>query len=239
MRVAKAKRLAVIEDAAHSIGATYRNRPLGSLGQLATLSFHATKNLSCGEGGALLINDDSLVERAEIIREKGTNRNQFLRGQIDKYTWTDVGSSFLPSELCAAYLWAQLGSCDRINRGRIELWNRYHSAFGHLEEAGFVKRAVVEPEAKHNGHLYFLLLEDETKRDRLVQFLKEQGIQASFHYVPLHSSPAGRRLGRCYGVPRRTEQIAASIVRLPLHSQLSEKEQDRVVAGVFDFFAKH
>ena len=186
--------LVVIEDAAHALLASYRDQPLGGIGQLGTLSFHETKNVSCGEGGALLVNNPSLVERAEVVQEKGTNRARFHRGEVDKYTWTDVGSSFLLSDVNAAFLCAQLGRADWMTAQRMELWDAYHAGFVELEAAGMVRRPIVPEGARHNAHLYYLLIETAADRDRLIEVLDSRGIRAVFHYVPLHSSSAGLEL---------------------------------------------
>ncbi|HSF42651.1 MAG TPA: dTDP-4-amino-4,6-dideoxygalactose transaminase, partial [Thermoanaerobaculia bacterium] len=197
--IARRHGLLVIEDAAQGLMSTFRGRPLGGIGHMAAFSFHETKNVICGEGGALLVNDPRFVERAEIVWEKGTDRSRFFRGEVDKYSWVDVGSSFLPSEIEAAFLWAQLEEADAITRARRDLWDAYHEAFAALEAERRVRRPVIPPEHRHNAHLYYLLTEDLEARTRLIAGLKERGIQALFHYVPLHSSPAGRRYGRTAG----------------------------------------
>jgi dTDP-4-amino-4,6-dideoxygalactose transaminase len=231
-RLAADRDLLVIEDAAHSVGASYRARALGGIGDLGCLSFHETKNVHCGEGGALVINDPSWVERAEILQEKGTNRSKFFRGEVDKYTWVELGSSFLTSEINAAYLWAQLEAADEITGRRLELWSAYHERFSGLEQDGLARRPVVPPECEHNGHLYYLLLEDRVTRDRLIEDLRASGIQAVFHYVPLHSSPAGRRMGRAHGELDVTDRASERLVRLPLWIGMGEREIERVVDAV-------
>lgn len=220
--------LQVIEDAAQGIAARYRDRPLGSLGHLAAFSFHETKNISSGEGGAILINDERHTTRAEIIRSKGTNRSQFLRGQVDKYTWTDIGSSFLPSELVAAFLWAQMEEADRITQRRLALWNTYHEAFAAAEGQGTVRRPTIPKHCTHNAHMYYLLLPNLACRTRFMAKLHEARIQSVFHYVPLHSAPAGLRYGRATGVLRNTQDISDRLVRLPLWLGL-EEHQARVI----------
>lgn len=227
--VAERYGLLVIEDAAQAILATYRGRPLGGIGQLAALSFHETKNVHCGEGGALLINDPGLVERAEIIQEKGTNRQRFFRGDIDKYTWVDLGSSFLLSDVNAAFLWAQFENARRITDARLAIWNRYHAAFADLEQAGRVRRPVIPAHCEHNGHAYYLLLEDLDDRTRFIERLNRGGVNAVFHYVPLHDSEAGRRFGRAHGGLQRTSDLSQRLVRLPLWAGMSPEDVRLVI----------
>jgi dTDP-4-amino-4,6-dideoxygalactose transaminase len=214
--IARRHRLLLIEDAAQALGAAYRGRPLGSFGELAAVSFHETKNLISGEGGALILNSDDLVERAEIIREKGTNRSKFFRGEVDKYTWVDIGSSFLPSDILAAFLWAQLEAGDAIHAARHALWRRYHEAFAEAERTGLARRPIVPPEASPNAHTYFLLLPDAARRTQFIQSLRREEVYAVFHYVPLHSSPAGRKYGRTSGSMAVTDAMSERLVRLPL-----------------------
>lgn len=206
----------VIEDAAQGILASYKGRSLGSLGHMGCLSFHETKNVISGEGGALLINDPGFAHRAEIIREKGTNRTAFFRGEIDKYTWVDIGSSYLPSEIVAAFLYAQLETANQILAARMNLWNSYHRAFAELEADGYLRRPVVPTYSEHNAHMYYLLLPNAKRRDELIEGLRTRGISAVFHYVPLHSSPAGQRYGRSSESLEITEDISKRIIRLPL-----------------------
>jgi dTDP-4-amino-4,6-dideoxygalactose transaminase len=232
MEVAAEHRLVVIEDAAQGILAQYRGKPLGGIGHLGALSFHETKNLMCGEGGALLVNDPSLVERAEIIREKGTNRSKFFRGEIDKYTWVDVGSSYLPSELSAAFLWAQCLAAAEITKRRLAVWSQYHEAFLDLELAGRVRRPFVPPDRQGNAHLYYLLVNDSAQRDGILEDLKRSGVNAVFHYVPLHSSPAGRRFGRSMGGLPITADVAGRLIRLPLWVEMTEQDVNFVVTVV-------
>jgi dTDP-4-amino-4,6-dideoxygalactose transaminase len=226
--IARRHGLLLIEDAAQAIGAAYRGRPLGSFGQLAALSFHETKNLISGEGGALLVNAPELAARAEILREKGTNRGAYFRGEVDKYTWVDIGSSFLPSDIIAAFLWAQLEQAGEIMARRQALWAKYHAAFEPLEQAGRVRRPSVPRDAAPNAHSYFLLLADLATRQRFIDTLRPQGVHAVFHYVPLHSSPAGRKFGRASGSMPVTDSVADRLVRLPLWIGL-EPQQDYVI----------
>jgi dTDP-4-amino-4,6-dideoxygalactose transaminase len=223
MEIAARHRLAVVEDAAQGILATYRGRSLGSFGALAALSFHETKNVTSGEGGALLVNDETLLERAEIIRQKGTNRNQFFRGLVDKYTWVDIGSSFLAGDLVAAFLFAQLEEAVSITRRRLAIWNRYHEAFIGLEARGVARRPIVPPDCTHNAHMYYLLLRDLQARETLIKTLRSVGIDAVFHYVPLHSSPAGRQYGRSEGNLDATQRLSERLVRLPLWLGLEDQ----------------
>jgi dTDP-4-amino-4,6-dideoxygalactose transaminase len=226
--IANRRRLMLIEDAAQAIGAAYRGRALGSFGQLAALSFHETKNLISGEGGALLVNAPELAARAEIVREKGTNRSAYFRGEVDKYTWVEIGSSFLPSDIIAAFLWAQLEQSESIARRRNDLWHRYHEAFADLEQAGLIRRPVVPPEATPNAHCYFLLLPDAEARGRFIDALRRDGVHSVFHYVPLHSSPAGRKFGRPSGSMSVTDSVSDRLTRLPLWIGL-EPQQDYVI----------
>jgi dTDP-4-amino-4,6-dideoxygalactose transaminase len=216
MAIAARHGLAVFEDAAQGIFSTYRGKPLGTFGALGALSFHETKNVISGEGGALLINDPALVERAEVIREKGTNRSQFFRGQVDKYTWVDIGSSYLPGEIIAAFLAAQCEEAEAITTRRLALWDRYHAWAAPLEEQGLLRRPVIPPECVHNAHMYYLLLPSLEARSRFIDVLKQHEIGAVFHYVPLHSSPAGKRLGRTHGSMSVTDDTSDRLVRLPL-----------------------
>jgi dTDP-4-amino-4,6-dideoxygalactose transaminase len=230
-RIAERRKLMLIEDAAQALGATYQGRPLGGFGHLSALSFHETKNVVSGEGGALLVNAPELVARAEIVREKGTNRNAFFRGEVDKYTWVDVGSSFLPSDIIAAFLWAQLEEAGAINTRRRQMWAKYHDAFAELERRGLARRPVVPRDAVHNAHSYFLLLADLPARSAFIETLRQEGVNAVFHYVPLHSSPAGRRFGRTSGTLAVTDSVSERLVRLPLWTGL-EPLQDIVIDRV-------
>ena len=231
MAIAREHDLLVIEDAAQGVMASYKGRPLGSIGHLGALSFHETKNVISGEGGALLVNDPRFAERAEVIREKGTNRSQFFRGQVDKYTWVDLGSSYLPSELIAAFLWVQMEEADRITRQRVGLWNTYHQWLKEPETAGLLRRPVVPAHCAHNAHMYYVLLPDLSIRTAFIARLKSLGIHPVFHYVPLHSAPAGRRFGRAHGPMTVTDDIADRLVRLPMWLGL-EEDQAKVIRHV-------
>ena len=230
--------LLVIEDAAQGICSLYKGRPLGSFGTLAALSFHETKNVIAGEGGALLINEPRWVERAEIIREKGTNRKQFFRGHVDKYSWVDIGSSYLPSELNAAFLWAQLEEAEAITQHRIAVWRQYHEAFADLEQREYLRRPIIPPECQHNGHLYYVLLPDLHTRISVLEQLGKAGVSAVFHYVPLHSSPAGQRYGRSVGTLTQTDKASACLLRLPLWVGMTSAEVTQVVAAVENALAR-
>ncbi|WP_295433055.1 dTDP-4-amino-4,6-dideoxygalactose transaminase [uncultured Thiodictyon sp.] len=231
MAIAGRHGILVIEDAAQGIMSTYRCRPLGSIGHLGTFSFHETKNIISGEGGALLINDPALAERAEIVREKGTNRSQFFRGQVDKYTWVDIGSSYLPGEIIAAFLWAQMEEADAITARRLALWDRYHAAFEPLERAGRARRPIISDGCRHNAHLYYLLLRDLADRTAFIEAMNQADINCVFHYVPLHSSPRGLQVGRAAGELPVTSDLADRLVRLPLWLGL-EEQQGRVIEAV-------
>lgn len=230
--IARRHEVLLIEDAAQGLLSKYKGRPLGSIGAFGTISFHETKNIISGEGGALLVNDARFISRAEIIREKGTNRSSFFRGQVDKYTWVDIGSSYLPSEIIAAFLHAQLEDARALTEDRRRAWNRYHEAFAGLERDGKVRRPIVPPECEHNAHLYYLLLPDLSARTRFISRLKERGIAALFHYVPLHDSPAGRRFGRSHGSLGVTSDASDRLVRLPLWAGLDDRTIDTVVECV-------
>ncbi len=220
--------LLVIEDAAQAMMASYKGRPLGSIGDLGTLSFHETKNIISGEGGALLVNAERFAEQAEIIREKGTNRSQFFRGQVDKYTWVDLGSSYLPGEIIAAFLWAQMEEAERITRQRLTLWETYHQWFAEAEGSGKLRRPVIPRHCSHNAHMYYLLLPDLAQRTAFMERLEAAGIHTVFHYVPLHSSPAGQRLGRAHGDMQVTVSVSERLVRMPLWLGL-ESHQAEVI----------
>jgi dTDP-4-amino-4,6-dideoxygalactose transaminase len=233
MDIARRHKLLVIEDAAQGIMSTYKGRPLGSIGHMAALSFHETKNIISGEGGALLINDPRFVERAEIIREKGTNRSQYFRGQVDKYTWVDIGSSFLPGEIVAAFLWAQMEEADAINGRRLGIWSNYHQWFANVEKNEKVRRPTVPRECSHNAHMYYLLLPSLELRTALINQLGTKGIHTVFHYVPLHASPQGQEIGRVAGDMSNTIKIADQLVRLPLWLGLTE-QQNFVIETVIE-----
>jgi len=225
----------VLEDAAQAIGAVRAGRPLGSFGAMAALSFHETKNVHCGEGGALLLNDPGYVARAEILRDKGTDRARFVRGQVDKYTWQDLGSSFGPSELNAAFLLPQFESVEKVTRMRRRLWSRYREAFSSLADGGRIELAAPPDAGSGNGHLFYVKLKDETERTALAAHLAARGISAVSHYVPLHSSPAGVRYGRFHGDDVVTTRDAARLLRLPIYPQLADEEFDAVVRATLEF----
>ena len=230
MALAKAHRLSVVEDAAQGVMSTYKGRPLGGIGHLGAYSFHETKNVISGEGGALLVNDAAMAQRAEIIREKGTDRGRFFRGEVDKYTWQEAGSSFLPGELIAAFLWAQLEEAERITEQRQAAWQHYHDLLAEAEASGRLRRPRVPPECTHNAHMYYVLLADLETRTAFIETLKQHGVGAVFHYIPLHSSPAGRRYGRQHGDMTVTDSVSDRLVRLPLWAGL-EPHMDTVLAA--------
>lgn len=235
LEVSRNKQLLVIEDAAQGVMASYRGRPLGGIGDLGCFSFHETKNVISGEGGALLVNRESMVARSEVVREKGTNRSQFFRGQVDKYTWVDIGSSFLPGEIVAAFLYAQLEEAEAITRKRMEVWEKYHSGLELLEKRGIVRRPVVPQHCQHNAHMYYLLVESLDVRTRLLEFLAGRGVAAVFHYVPLHSAPAGKRYARTSGDLSVTEDVSVRLVRLPIWPEM--EQAPLVIEALYDFFA--
>lgn len=236
LEIAKKYNLYVIEDAAHAIGAKYKDKYLGTLGDLGTFSFHDTKNITCGEGGALLINNPELNERSEIIREKGTNRNKFFRGEVDKYTWVDVGSSFLLSEVSAAFLYAQLENLEDINKRRVEIWNHYLTGLRNLENKNLLSLPGVTEYASHNAHIFYLVLNNLDVRTRLISFLKENGISSVFHYVPLHNSPAGLKYGKTFSNLKITEEYADRLLRLPMYYDLKDSELDYILEKINTFF---
>jgi dTDP-4-amino-4,6-dideoxygalactose transaminase len=232
LEIAEEARAPLVEDAAQGILASYDGYPLGSFGSLAALSFHETKNVHSGEGGALLINDGGLAERAEVLLDKGTNRRRFFRGQVDKYSWVDIGSSYAPSEINAAFLWAQLEDAESITRRRLAIWHAYDEAFAELEVRGIAQRPVVPSACSHNAHMYYLLLPDLETRSRFIDELKQAGIHAVFHYVPLHSSDAGRRFGRTAGDLGVTDEVSERLVRLPLWPGMTDEDVQRVINAV-------
>jgi dTDP-4-amino-4,6-dideoxygalactose transaminase len=232
--IARRRDLLVIEDAAQGVMSEHRGRSLGAIGHLGTVSFHETKNVISGEGGALLVNDPRFVERAEIIREKGTDRARFFRGETDKYTWVDIGSSYLPGEIIAAFLWAQLEEAESITSRRIELWNRYHARLEASERAGRIRRPIVPEGCQHNAHMYYILLPSSEHRTRLIARLERRGISAVFHYVPLHSSPAGERFGRAVGSMANTDQLSSRLLRLPLWLGLGSDVPDAIAGEIED-----
>lgn len=236
MDIAKRHNLCVIEDAAQGVCSKYKGKPLGAIGDYGCYSFHETKNYSMGEGGALLISDADNIERAEIIREKGTNRSKFFRGQIDKYTWVDAGSSYLPSELNAAYLWAQLEKSDVIFEDRMKTWNTYYAAFKELAEQEKIELPFVPEECEHNAHMFYLKTKDLEERTQFITYLKERGIIAVFHYIPLHTAPAGVKYGQFHGEDKYTTKESERLVRLPLYYDMTEEERDKVIEAVIDFY---
>jgi dTDP-4-amino-4,6-dideoxygalactose transaminase len=236
MDIARRHGLKVIEDAAQGVMSSYKGKALGTIGDFGCFSFHETKNYSMGEGGALVINDPAYNERAEILREKGTNRSMFFRGQVDKYTWVDFGDSYLPSELNAAYLWPQLLHADDINNSRLESWNAYYKAFAPLQAAGKVKLPVISEGCTHNAHMFYLKCASLEERTALISFLKDRGGLAVFHYVPLHSAPAGQKFGRFDGEDRYTTSESDRLVRLPLYYGLAAEDRAMVIAAVRDFY---
>lgn len=229
MDIAKRHGLMVVEDAAQGLMAAYKGVPLGSIAHLGAYSFHETKNVISGEGGALVVNEPEFVQRAEIVREKGTNRSRFFRGEVDKYTWEDIGSSFLPGEIVAAFLWAQLQVAQNITLERLRLWRIYHDAFANLENRAILRRPIVPEWCSHNGHLYYVILSDVNERTRVLQALKDDGIHAVFHYIPLHSSPAGRRYGRAAGDLAVTDSVSVRLIRLPLWFGMNKDAQEKVI----------
>ena len=229
MDIADRHNLIVIEDAAQGIMSTYHDRPLGGIGHLAALSFHETKNITCGEGGALLINDPSFIERAEIIWEKGTDRKQFLRNQVDKYTWVDIGSSYLPGEVSAAFLWAQCLEAEKITESRLEVWGWYDRACRDMLSDRDIRIPAIPDGCRHNAHMFCVTLRDKKTRDRLLDDLANEGIHAVFHYVPLHQSPAGKKFGRTHGSMEHTDRVGDCLIRLPLWIGMTEDDVLRVV----------
>jgi dTDP-4-amino-4,6-dideoxygalactose transaminase len=229
LSIARRRGLRVIEDAAQGLMASYKGRPLGSMGDLGTYSFHETKNVISGEGGAILVNDPALSAKAEIIREKGTDRSKFFRGEVDKYTWQEMGSSFLPGELIAAFLWAQLEAAEAITQERMRIWRRYYEMLAPFEAAGVLRRPTILPDREHNGHIFYIILSPEFDRQAVLENFRNSGIYPVFHYVPLHSSPAGRRFGRAHGELRVTDDLSARLIRLPLWIGLTDTDQDRII----------
>jgi dTDP-4-amino-4,6-dideoxygalactose transaminase len=234
--IAKRHHLMVIEDAAQGVMSSYKGKALGTIGDFGCYSFHETKNYSMGEGGALLIKNQKDVERAEIIREKGTDRSRFFRGQVDKYTWVDEGSSYLPSELNAAYLYAQLEQANQINTCRLERWNQYRELLQPLAEQGKIDLPVIPDGCMHNAHMFYIKVQDLQERTRLIAYLKEQGIMAVFHYIPLHSSPAGMQFGRFHGEDVYTTKESERLLRLPMYYGLKEEEVEYIAQKIGDFY---
>lgn len=236
MAIAKNHNLYVIEDAAQGVMSEYKGQALGTIGKIGCYSFHETKNYSMGEGGAILLRDEKDLELAEIIREKGTNRSKFFRGQIDKYTWVEAGSSYLPSELNAAYLWGQLVKAEEIYDNRMNIWNRYYEELKELADAGYIELPYVPEYCKHNAHMFYIKAKDLEERTRLISFLKEQGVMAVFHYIPLHNAPAGEKYGVFFGEDKYTTKESERLARLPLYYGLTEEEQTKVIEAVKKFY---
>ncbi len=238
MDIAKRHNLVVIEDAAQAIMSTYKGKALGTIGDYGCFSFHETKNYSMGEGGALLIRDEAKVEEAEIIREKGTNRSKFFRGQIDKYTWVNFGSSYLPSDMNAAYLYAQLEMAEEINDARLAIWNRYYDGLLELKEAGKIELPFVPTDCVHNAHMFYIKAKDLDERTALISFLKENGIMCVFHYIPLHSAPAGLKFGEFRGEDKYTTKESERLARLPMYYGLTMEQVDYIISKVKEFYNK-
>ena len=234
--IARRHGIKVVEDAAQAVMSEYKGQALGAIGDFGCYSFHETKNYSMGEGGAILIKDPAKIEEAEILREKGTNRSVFLRGQIDKYTWVNYGSSYLPSDMNAAYLWAQLKEADKINNDRLASWQKYYDAFEELEKEGFVQRPIVPAECKHNAHMFYLKAKDLEERTALISFLKQNDILAVFHYIPLHSAPAGKKFGVFHGEDEYTTVESERLLRLPMYYGLTDEDIDKVIDTVIKFY---
>ena len=237
MDIAARHNLKVVEDAAQGVDAYYKGKALGTIGDFGCYSFHETKNFSMGEGGAVVFNQDDKVEEAEILREKGTNRSKFFRGQIDKYTWVDYGSSYLASDLNAAYLWAQLEMADSITANRMETFDFYQRELKDLADQGYLEQPFIPDYAKHNAHMYYIKLKDEPVRAALISYLKKQGVSTVFHYIPLHSAPAGRKYGRFHGEDRYTTKESERLLRLPMYYGLKQEDREKVVEAIHKFFA--
>ncbi|MBR4754111.1 MAG: dTDP-4-amino-4,6-dideoxygalactose transaminase [Lachnospiraceae bacterium] len=235
--MAKRHNLFVVEDAAQAVCSTYKGRPAGTIGDFGCYSFHETKNFSMGEGGALLIKDEKYIENAEVIREKGTNRSKFFRGQIDKYTWVDAGSSYLPSELNAAYLYAQLEMAEDINESRMKCWNRYYACLKPLADEGYIDIPVIPEGCTHNAHMFYIKAADLKERTRLIEYLKSKEIESVFHYIPLHTSPAGQRFGRFAGEDKYTTSESERLLRLPMYYGLELDDVERVSAEIKRFYS--
>ena len=238
MEIAKKHNLIVIEDAAQGVNATYKGKYLGTIGDLGAYSFHETKNYSCGEGGAIIINNPKFLERAEIIREKGTNRSKFLRGEVDKYTWVDVGNSFLPSDILAAVLLPQLENMNVIQNKRKQIYDYYYSGLKYLEEQGIIQLPSIPKDCESNYHMFYLLLENFEKRNNVLSALKENGIYSVFHYVPLHTSPMGKSFGYKEGDLPITEQVGKTLIRLPFYYDLTKEEQDYIIKHLREILCK-
>lgn len=238
MDIAKRYNIAVVEDAAQGVMAAYKGKALGTIGDFGCYSFHETKNYSMGEGGALLIRDEKYIESAEIIREKGTNRSKFFRGQIDKYTWVEAGSSYLPSDMNAAYLWAQLEMAEEINQKRIDIWNRYYHNLKELEGKGYIELPYIPEYCTHNAHMFYIKTKNIEERTRLIDFLKKKEVMAVFHYIPLHTSPAGQKYGRFVGEDKYTTKESERLMRLPLFYGLDLSQVDFISDCIREFYLK-
>lgn len=238
MEIAKKYNLMVVEDAAQGVMSTYKGRALGTIGDFGCYSFHETKNYSAGEGGAILINNVDYIEKAEILREKGTNRAQFFRGQVAKYNWVDFGDSYLQSDLNAAYLWAQLEMADEINDNRLETWNSYYEAFKPLEEKGIIELPTIPADCVHNAHMFYIKTKDLDTRQEFIKFMKDNEILCVFHYVPLHSAPAGLKFGRFNGIDEHTTSDSDRLVRLPMYYNIAKEDLDKVIEKTIEFFTR-
>lgn len=238
MKIAKKYNLMVVEDAAQGVMSSYKGKALGTIGDFGCYSFHETKNYSMGEGGAIVINNEACIEKAEILREKGTNRSQFFRGQVAKYNWVDFGDSYLQSDLNAAYLWAQLEQADKINNNRLESWDRYYSALKPLVEKGVIELPFVPEGCVHNAHMFYIKCKDLQTRQQFIQFMKENGILCVFHYVPLHSAPAGIKFGKFYGKDAHTTSESDRLVRLPLYYNIERNDLEKVIEKTLEFFGR-
>ena len=234
--ICKKHGLYLLEDAAQGFGAEYKGKPLGTIGDLGTYSFHETKNVISGEGGCLIINNDKFQERSEIIREKGTNRSKFFRGEVDKYTWVDKGSSFLASDMIAAFLYAQVENAKEITEKRLDIWRKYHDFFEPYEQKQLIRRPVIDESCKHNAHMYYILFNELPERTRFIEYLKSKNINSVFHYIPLHSSPAGKKYGQVSGSMDVTNKVADTLLRLPLFYELNDNQQKRIFNAISDFF---
>ncbi len=238
MEIAKKYNLMVVEDAAQGVMSTYKGRALGTIGDFGCYSFHETKNYSAGEGGAILINNADYIEKAEILREKGTNRAQFFRGQVAKYNWVDFGDSYLQSDLNAAYLWAQLEMADEINDNRLETWNSYYEAFKPLEEKGIIELPTIPSDCVHNAHMFYIKTKDLDTRQEFIKFMKDNEILCVFHYVPLHSAPAGLKFGRFNGIDEHTTSDSDRLVRLPMYYNIAKEDLEKVIEKTIEFFTR-
>ena len=236
MDIARRHSLIVVEDAAQGVMSTYKGKALGTIGDFGCYSFHETKNYSMGEGGAIVINNPAYIEMAEILREKGTNRSKFYRGQVDKYTWVDFGDSYLPSEINAAYLWAQLEKADEINENRMETWNFYNESLKPLRDMGLIELPTIPDYCEHNAHMYYIKLKDLDERSSFLQFMRDREIGCVFHYVPLHSAPAGRKFGRFHGEDTFTTIESDRLVRLPMYYGITEEDKETVISSIKEYF---